>query len=53
MIKELCYEWVLLISNVLMLQKRQGFFDMKKLYHKKGWLDWEVIEITSEGKNEH
>jgi len=45
MIKELYYEWVLLCVNTFGGEVKSGFFDNKKIYEKKGWLNWKVYPI--------
>jgi len=52
MIKELCYEWVLVCANFLGCQRRTGFFDKNKLYERKGWLDWEVTKLSDLARKE-
>ena len=43
-IKELCYEWTLLMANFWGGGNKKGFYDNKKIYEKKGWLDWKVTK---------
>lgn len=41
-LKELCYEWVLFWATYLSGHKTNGFYDNKRIYEKKSWLNWNV-----------
>jgi len=47
MIREFCYEWVLLCCNFFGMDNKKGFVDISnwRVYEKKGWLNWEVKEL--------
>ena len=51
MLKELWYEWILLMANFWGGDfNRRGFFDNYNLYEKNGWLDWNVTHINQKVK---
>ena len=46
-IKYLFYEWILLLLNCSSSKGsyKKGFYDDKKIYEKKSWLNWKVKKI--------